>query len=295
MNCSTTVLAFTLLSRLVFCSSPEYRAVCETEYSSVLKHFYDSVTHFHYCLQKWPSDPEFVNCLQKKGIAKEHFNRVISIDSELNSKTINLIHERVCKKLNERAEHVELPKDIPSIYYDVFNDSASIKDLFRTLRIGIKIKTREKDILKKMIDATNLLTKHSKLIKRCLHTRDSFELFDFRNCLSSIEKGKLLDYVYDLPLIVMEKYGSPYDFNDIDLIIELNELLYFKFRELSQNREIVYSSQDRINELVEYDTGKQEDQFDWIIKATCMFGAVIILVVLAYYIREKRKDRSERQ
>ena len=51
-----------------------------------------------------------------------------------------------------------------------------------------------------------------------------------------------MDYVYDLPLIVMEKYGSPYDFDDIDLIIEFNELLYFKFRELSQNREIVYSS-----------------------------------------------------
>ena len=98
----------------------------------------------------------------------------------------------------------------------------------------------------------------------------------------------------------MEKYGSPYDFDDIDLIIELNEILYFKFRELSQNRELVYSSQGRSNEQIEYDTstGKavnKEDQFDWIIMTAFIFGVVLIVSLLVYYIREKRKDRRDRQ
>lgn len=295
MNYTATLLVLALLSQLVVCSISEYRAVCITEYSSVLKRFYDSATHFHHCLQERPSGSQFMKCLSNKEKAKEHYRAVLNASLESNTALIDFVHGRVCEDLNIKAELLELPKDIAFDEYDVLNDSANINEIFRTLRIGIKIKTRNKNVLKRMNDITKLLTRHSKVIKQCLYTRNSHGDVDFHNCLSIIEEGKLLEYLHDFPDFVMSNFGGydEIDINDmdeIDLIIELNKFLNFIYRKLIKNGEIVYSAHDRINEQVEYDTGKQQDQFDWIIKATGMFGIVIIIALLVYCIRGKREN-----
>ena len=103
MNYTTTLLIFALLSRLIFCSTPKYRAVCATEYSSVFWNV--STTQLLISIiafRRGILAKEFMNCLENKEKAKEHYRKIpieLKSDSKSNTEMFDSIHENVCEEI----------------------------------------------------------------------------------------------------------------------------------------------------------------------------------------------------
>ena len=289
MNCtSSLIFAIAVLAQIISC---DYKVVCRTEYSYVLKNFSQTAKHFQAHLGEAqacfdPSVVDIVECLTDKILPP--YSGLL-LDSENGYCTpfkvadVNDMHQKACKILNDYAEREKYAKDIPLKEYNVLTETEHIKALMDGVAIGIKVKTNKSVVLKCIGRTANLMNKHFKTIKFCLGKDTLVDQHTFTDCISEnvLYGDELASKLYNLPNDVHFSGGlSAVD--DIDLKIELNK--YLTNLSLGFNDDEDYSRDIKIKE---YECTLGDEEIDKLIKECTKWywikvgGGVFAIAVLA--------------
>ena len=299
MNCTgSLVFVIAVLAQIVSC---DYKVVCRTEYSYVLKNFSQTAKHFQDHIDEAqacfdPSVDDIVECLTDK-ILPPYSD--LLLDSEngylppFDDATVNNMHQNACKILNGYAERVKYAKDIPFKEYNVLTETEHIKALMDGVAIGIKVKTNKSVVLKCIGRTANSMSIHFQTIKSCLGKDTLVDQLAFTNCISEnvLYGDELASKVYNLPNDINFSGGlSAVD--DVDLKIELNK--YLTNQSLSFNDDEDYPPDIKMKE---YECTLGDEEIDKLIKECTKWywikvgGGVLAVVVLAglvgYFYKKK--------
>ena len=310
MNYTTAlVFAISLLAQIVSCSEGNYKIVCKTEYSYVLKNFNRNARLFQEKLEEVylcfrPSVEYLATCLSNIEIPPSYYHELLNLDvldNKLTAENVNNLHESVCSRLNEYAGEKMYAKDIALTEYNVLTQADVIGELLNSISIGIKVKTCQSEELKYIGKFTNLISEHFDTIKACLSENSLIDKFLFCKCVSKkiIPEGdNLASLIEQLPEVV-EFMGGLSVVDDIDLKIELNKYL---------NRMTTYSyDEDYPTDLIlrEYSSNLSNEQIDglkkkcvrwfWIKIGVAVFGVAAVVGLVGYFFKKKTATVDEEE
>ena len=286
----TTILVFAiaLLAQLGSCSEVDYKVVCKTEYSYVLKQFNSAASDFQAKLGAVNAcfGPNFMidrmDCLNNADISNLYHWNVLHLDSDVFSLTannINELHQKACEALNEKAEKQEYAKDIELKEYDILTDSESIKTLLETLQIGIKAESKQSKALRK---TTALLRKHFEDIKK-IQKYENDEVDE--NALYVIENE--LNLVLEPLRGFLWEMGGLDQIDDIDLVILLNKCLklyaekYLPGSDLNLNENGSDSEYEPNSSTLEAKSAK----WFWVKVGAGVFAVAVLAGLVILYLR----------
>lgn len=294
---SSLVFVIAILAQIVSC---DYKVVCKTEYSYVLKNFNHTAKHFQANIDEaqacFDASIDTVKCLTDK-ILPPYSD--VFLDYENNYKppfddaAVNDMHQKACKILNDYAEREKYAKDIPLKDYNVLTETDHIKALMDGVSIGIKVKTNKSVVLKFVSRAAILMSDHFEIIKACLGKESLVDQPTFSKCISEkvLYGDELASKVYNLPNDVNFSGGlSAVD--DIDLKMELNKYLTNLSRGFNDDE---YYPPDI--ELKEYDSNlgdkkigeliKEYSKWYWIKVGGGILAVVVLTGLVGYFYKKK--------
>ena len=302
MNYTTTlVFAACLFAHLVSCSEGEYKVVCKTEYSYVLRQFNRTAIPFQEnlhevarCLNN--SNENLDDCLSAANILTP-YTGIFTLDPPFpyslpfKVEEVNEMHQSACNVLNNYAENYGFVKDLPLNEYNVVTGSERIKALLDSLKIGIKVKTDKSEVIKMIRKSIGLMTTHYQSIKSCIAVNgNDFEQNAFFDCIRAVDESLVEDLdpvVYEINLL-----GGPMGIDDIALKILLNQCLNLIVNrtnnDLSINPNLIKREYDwnledgQINELITECT-----KWYWIKVCGGVLAVVVLVGLVAYFLKKK--------
>lgn len=299
------VFAIALLAQFASSSVVDYKVVCKTDYSYVLREFnliardfQDRLSEVKKCLDS--SAPDKNDCLESTNIPTMYLWFMSSLNEDgvliyrhpLTVKTVNELHQDVCATLNETAKRYEYAKDIELKEYNVLADSEGIKSTFEALEIGIKVKTDKSVVLEYIRYIVRLMRKHFNKIKKCLD--DGNKKVSFRVCFSNIDDNHDLSNDLNLLPLYVEELGCPKVINDTDLKILLNRCLIYNVYDLvqrfkSSKSDVILRAYDW-NLRDEAISGLKEEYvlWFWIKLIGGVLGLAVLVWLIALYFRKNK-------
>ena len=309
MNFST-IFIFTL-SLLIQITSCEYKAVCKTEYSFVLKNFNEVAGHFQANLDKVETCLQSLidrkGCLIRAKIRYPYRQYLSNCDnrlfydynSPLSHLKVNDLHQKACSELNKHAEREKYAKDIELREYNILVDPEAIKELLSNLKIGIKVKTDKSAVLNTIKNSAILMRIHFEGIKYCLGTSNAVNQDEFIKCINNTVHQMLPRDLNSLPQSVNE-LGGPKVIDNIDLKILLNKCLAAKIiiptNSSDDKQDLIFDEYDSSLDYSVIDELKKKCIRWYWIKVICgILGVSASVILITIYLRRKPATDDEEE